>query len=285
MTSTGRILLSATDFLSSFGLEFPREDAELIVATVTKTGRTHLMTHPEQLLTPKEERDAWRWLEKRARHYPIQYMRGFQEFYGNEFLVSPSVLVPRPETELLIDVSLEQLERKDTGRILDVGTGSGCIAITLLLKLPSFSAVATDIMASALIIARANGRRHSCSDRLRLLHGDAAQPVLGERKKFDLIVSNPPYVAASEIDAVSPSVARFEPSVAVFAGASGLEVIEKLFEQASDLLTDRGALILELSRGQNDRASALGRTHGWVQTGLRKDLAGIERCAVFRRAQ
>jgi len=282
MTTIRQLLLAAVDHLSSSGLESPRHDAELILSIVTQTCRTYLITHPERKLTAEEEQLAWRWLEKRAQHYPIQYLRGFQEFYGHEFLVSPDVLVPRPETEFLIDVCLDLLDRRKTQRVLDIGTGSGCIAITLLLELPTLLAVATDVVQSALIIARANACRNACSDRLRLLLGDTTGPLLGDPGKFQLVVSNPPYVAFTERNAVSPSVARFEPAVAVFAGDSGLEIIEKLFEQVPPLLIDGGYLVLEIGYGQHMAVSALGGKYGWVETHVRRDLSNIERCAVFR---
>lgn len=284
MATIHQLLTSATSYLSSFGLESPREDAELIVATVTRTNRTYLMSHPEKRLSQADTVLAWRWLKKRASHYPIQYMRGFQEFYGHEFLVSPDVLVPRPETELLVDVSLELLrDREETGSVLDVGIGSGCIAISLLLEFPFLSALGTDVSETALAVARANARRNACADRLTLLHGDVVGPVLVSEEKFDLVVSNPPYVALHDRPTVATSVVQFEPSVAVFAGDSGLEVIERLFQEVPHVLEDNGHLVLELAYGQAPAVFALGRAHGWVRSNLRQDLSGISRCAVFRR--
>jgi release factor glutamine methyltransferase len=139
-------------------------------------------------------------------------------------------------------------------------------------------------MKSALVVARANARRNSCSDRLTLLNCDVAQAPLSGFEGFDLVVSNPPYIAFSERGKVSPAVIKFEPSEALFAGDSGLEVIEKVFRKASGLLADRGHLVLEFGEGQAASILKLGRDHGWVRTDLRKDLAGIDRCSVFRRA-
>ena len=283
MATIHQLLTSAADYLSSSGLESPREDAELIVATVTRTSRTYLMSHPEESLSSADTVLAWRWLKKRAGHYPIQYLRGQQEFYGYEFLVTPNVLVPRPETELLVDVSLEFLrDRKPPCTVLDIGTGSGCIAISLLSELPELAVVATDISESALAVARANACRNACGDRLRLMCGDVAGPILTHPDGFDLVVSNPPYVAERDRHLVSTSVAEFEPAGAVFAGKSGLEVIERLFEQVPAVLKSDGFLVLELACGRDPAISALGRAHRWVQVDLRRDLAGINRCAVFR---
>lgn len=282
MTTSREALTSASDYLSSVGLDFPSDDAALIVATVTGASRAQLISSPERRLDPEEELLLWRWLGKRARHFPIQYLRGFQEFYGYEFLVSSHVLVPRPETELLIEVGLELLGSKSPASVLDVGTGSGCIAATLLLELPTLSAVATDISESALKIAEANARRNKCSDRLLLLHGDTVEPLIGTSDQFDLVISNPPYVALHEKASVSTSVLRFEPTEAVFAGDTGLEIFERLFAQASPLLAPGGNLLLELGCGQGAAVKALGQTYGWELEEMHKDLAGIERCGVFR---
>jgi release factor glutamine methyltransferase len=283
MTTLAEGLLQATDYLFSAGLEFPRDDAELILATVTESSRTCLISHPEQALTSQQELVLWRWLEKRAEHYPIQYMRGCQEFYGREFLVSREVLVPRPETELLIDVSLSLLEGRRPLRILDIGTGSGCIAITLLLEKASLSAVATDIMPAALTVARANAARRNCGHRLTLLQGDVAQPLEDQRVKFDLIVSNPPYVALSEKESVAKAVAEYEPGVALYGGETGLDLFEKIFTQASRLLASNGHLVLELGPAQQAAVVDLGQAFGWIKHALRKDLVGMDRCLVFRQ--
>lgn len=281
MTTIREALTSASDYLSSFGLDFPSDDAALILATVTGASRTQLISSPERSMDLEEEVLLWRWLGMRAQHFPIQYMRGFQEFYGYEFLVSSSVLVPRPETELLIEVGLELLGSKSPASVLDVGTGSGCIAATLLLETPTLSAVATDIMDSALRIAGANARRNRCSDRLTLLQGDTVEPLIETSVQFDLVICNPPYVALADKDTVSPSALKFEPPEALFAGNAGLEMFEKLFEQVPGLLTDEGHLVLELGYGQSTAVKDLGQSHGWELCGLHKDLAGIERCAVF----
>jgi len=284
MTTIAQVLQSATDYLSSAGLESPRDDAEIIIATVTETSRTYLITHHRQDLDPRELLQIWRWLEKRSQHYPIQYMRGFQEFYGHEFLVSADVLIPRPETELLVEVSLELLKGRRQPSILDLGTGSGCIAISLLLEIPSLSAVATDVSPFALGIVQANSFRHNCVDRLRLLLCDVAEPLCGEQIKFDLVISNPPYVALTEKDTVSRSVIDFEPLVAIFGGHSGLEVIEKILKQSSGLVTESGNLVLELASGQRPAVLSLAQRYGWLETDSRRDLAGIDRCVVFRQA-
>jgi release factor glutamine methyltransferase len=284
MATIQQELTAAVQFLSSHDLDSPREDAEVILAAATHTDRTYLLTHPEYRLTEIEQILLWRWLGKRAHHYPVQYLRGFQEFFGREFLVSPDVLIPRPETELLVEVSMKLFGEKTAGRVLDIGTGSGCIAITLLQELPGITAVATDISEGALKIARANARRACCLQRIQLLQTDIAPPPSGWQRKFDLVVSNPPYVSISDKDLVSPSVLKFEPPAAVFAPGNGLDVFRRLFQQLPGLLVAGGHLVVELGAGQSSAVRDLGRAYGWRQTDLRLDLANLERCAIFQRA-
>src|SRR5438132_4287440 len=210
--------------------------------------RAYLYAHAERELTPDELSRYDEVLAQRARGIPAQYITGHQEFWGMDLIVSPAVLIPRPETEHVIERVLEWVGRAPSPakvRIIDVGTGSGCIALALAKELPQAEIHATDISPAALEVARANAARHQLEERVQfrctdLLRGSPAS-------SFDIVVSNPPYVGESEADQVQLEVRKFEPRNAVFAGPTGVEVIESLIPQAQAALRPDGWLVMEIS--------------------------------------
>jgi release factor glutamine methyltransferase len=229
-------------------------------------------------------------LRRRCDGVPVQYLTGTQEFWGLTLEVYPSVLIPRPETEHLIEVVLERLadRRNAPLRIADVGTGSGCIAVALAKELPMAQIAATDISATALEVARRNASRHRVSDTIHFvqtsllqayLSGDeAAQPV------FDLIVSNPPYVGRAQGLTLQREVVEHEPHEALFAGEHGLDVYPQLIAQAAKLLRPGGTLVLELGYGLAEQVAAMmAESPGWKGMGITKDLAGIPRVLAAER--
>ncbi|MGH9339070.1 MAG: peptide chain release factor N(5)-glutamine methyltransferase [Acidobacteriota bacterium] len=272
-----------TRYLQARGLENPRHDAELIIASILDRDRAFLFAHPEFQLSSSQEKLLNEWLLKRGENYPLQYLRGVQEFYSRNFFVSPAVLIPRPETEMLVEMTLELLKEmsEDPLFVLDVGTGSGCVAVTLACEESRSILTATDVSMDALQIAFLNARKQECLDRIELLIGDALDPLAGRGPYYHLIVSNPPYIKAASRD-VQPSVAKYEPAAALFAGASGLDVYDKIFQAAGQLLRSEGKLVLELGFDMSGPVRELGRGHGWGPLKIRKDLAGIDRCAVFQ---
>lgn len=273
-------------YLDERGLQAPRQDAELLVASILQRGRAFLYGHPEQKLLATQERLFHLWLTKRGAHYPIQYLRGKQEFYGRDFIVRPGVFIPRPETELLVEVGGALLQNKTEGplRAADVGTGSGCIAITLACDNPRVTVTATDTSAQALDLARQNAEVHQCCDRVSFFQGDALLPVVSRQNYFDLILSNPPYVSWQELHQVELSVKKYEPSEAVFAGESGHEVYKKLFRQGRAVLAPQGFMVLELGHASKVGVARLGLLEGWTLGQVRADLAGIDRCAIFQKS-
>lgn len=276
-------LEAASRYLQDKGLRSPARDAQLLLASLLHKDSTFLLTHPEHPLTEAEAKRLREWVQLRGEHYPIQYLRGTQEFYGRDFMVSPAVLIPRPETELLVEAGLDLLGPDPPPvPVLDVGTGSGAIAISLLCELPRLRAVGVDISSAALQICRLNALRHCCEDRLELLQGDTLEPVLHWPDRFSLIVSNPPYVSPKEGETVDPSVRRYEPPEAVFANKEGLAVYEKIFRHAPGLLAPGGTLLLELGFGKARAVQELAQHWGWNLVWVRRDLAGIERCAAFQ---
>ena len=263
----------------------PRLDAELKLGSILGRSRTYLLTHPEMRLGSGAAEQWGEWLRKRGAHYPIQYLLGTQEFYGRSFAVGPGVLIPRPETELLVEVCLELLDGMDRSnpRVLDVGTGSGAIAVTLAAERRRIRVAATDISRRALSVARQNAARYGCESRIEFLQGRGMTPAAGRGTAWDLVVSNPPYVAAGARSSVDRSVAAYEPAEAVFAGRDGMEMYETLLEGCSSLIEPPSPLVLEIGAGSKDRVCRLARRWGWRVGGVWRDLAGIDRCLLLVR--
>jgi release factor glutamine methyltransferase len=219
---------------------------------------------------------------RRASREPVAYLLGEREFYGRSFVVSPAVLIPRPETEGLVEAVLGLLATDNArpARVLDIGTGSGCLAITLALERPDVAVIATDVSRDALAIARANAARHGVDARVEFREtafaGDLVDAV-------DLIVTNPPYVAEHDRGALSPDVRDYEPSLALFGGDDGLDVIRALVPHAARALRRGGWLVMEIGQGQAAAIEDIVRHAGFDWHGTRNDLAGIPRVVVARR--
>ena len=275
--------------LEKAGVGSPRLNAEVLLMHAAGCDRTALLSHPERELTPGQSAAYEAWLMERAAGKPAQYITGHQEFWGLEFLVNPSVLIPRPETELLVESALEFAKagaRKLT--IADVGTGSGCIAVALAKELPDARIYALDNSPDALATARRNAERNLGSgglgSRINFLHSDLLKPASGEAlPTFDLIVSNPPYVSERDFPYVMVEVRKYEPPSAVFAGESGIEVYERLIPQAVSALRPGGRIILELGYDVRERVRSLLLPTHWTDIDWRKDLAGHIRAVVAKR--
>jgi len=258
-------------------------NAELLLMFTLGCDRAYLYGHPERELTDDEERRYWAALKQRAAGIPAQYITGHQEFWGMDFIVSPAVLIPRPETEHVVERVLELLgdwrgaqapsqHGPPKPRLIDVGTGSGCIALALAKELPQVEIHATDISPEALEVARANAARLNLQDRVMFHETDLLEGIAG---LFDVIVSNPPYVGLAEEDQVQLEVRKFEPRTAVFAGQSGLEIIERLVPQAHAALMPGGWLVMEMSGTIAETAKKL--VSGWCNVQVTPDLQGIAR--------
>lgn len=270
--------------------------AELLLMHVLRRDRAWIYTHPEDTLEPEAVDRYFDLVARRAAGEPTQYLTGKQEFWGLEFEVTPAVLIPRPETEHVVEVALERLGARGikinmtTGlpnpplRIADVGTGSGCIAVALAHELPRAEILATDISADALEVARRNASRHGVSDRVLFLQSDLLESV-NEADSFDLIVSNPPYVARSESRQLPREVRKHEPASALFGGPTGVEIYPHLVEQAAALLQSKGILVLELGYNSLERVRPLlyGQA-AWVNVSVTNDLAGIPRVIAAERS-
>ena len=271
--------------------------AELLLMHALGRDRTWLYTHPEAELDAPVAREYFALIARRAAGEPTQYLTGKQEFWGLEFEVTPAVLIPRPETEHVIEVALERLGARGikinmrTGepspplRIADVGTGSGCLAVALAHELPHAEIFATDISAAALEVALRNATRHRVASRIRFLEGDLLSPVPPSPGSFDLIVSNPPYVAQNDAATLAREVREHEPHTALFGGASGVEIYERLTKQAGESLRSGGVLVLELGYDSAQLVRAILVKQGnWVNVSVTNDLAGIPRVLAAERA-
>ena len=268
--------------------------AELLLMHTLGCDRTWLYTHPEEPLSAADEEKYFALVARRACGEPTQYLTGRQEFWGLDFEVTPAVLIPRPETEHVIEVALDRLGSRGikidmvTGapsprlRIADVGTGSGCLAMALALELPHAEIFATDISGPALEVARRNASRHGVADRVHFFECDLLQalstPGGDPSTGFDLIVSNPPYVARDEAGTLAREVRDHEPHSALFGGPTGIEIYSKLIEQAGSLLRARGILAVELGYNSADRVrTILDAQPRWQGIRVTNDLAGIPR--------
>jgi release factor glutamine methyltransferase len=274
-------LHSAITQLEAAAIDQPRISAEVLVFHVLGCDRAALYAHPERELAAAEQAQYDLLVARRAAGEPLQYLTGHQEFWRADFLVTPAVLIPRPETEHIIEVVLDLVHHFSLGprlKLIDVGTGSGAIAITLARELPQAEVHAVDLSPAALEVARANALRlHACvnfaqSDVLASIPLDAS---------FDFVVSNPPYVGLNESDKVQEVVKNYEPHMAVFAGDEGLDVIRRLIPQASAALRPGGWLLMEI--GYSMSAAVMALLTAWHNVHTVPDLAGIPRVIVARK--
>jgi release factor glutamine methyltransferase len=266
-------LLQGQQLLEQAGISAPRLNAEVLLAHAVGHDRAWLYAHSDE-----ELREVWwihygRYLHQRLQGQPTQQITGVQEFYGREFRVTPDVLIPRPETEHVIETALKLGARN----IVDIGTGSGAIAITLAVETGT-RVIGTDISVPALRVAASNGRRHDAA--VTWLACDLASALEGSR--FDLAISNPPYIGARDKDTLQREVRDYEPDIALYGGDDGLEIYRRLIPEAERLLTPGGWLVLEIGATLGDAVGAM--LNAWKEVELRKDLAGLPRVILARRA-
>jgi len=260
-------------------------NAELLLMFTLRCDRAYLFAHPEQKLSSEERSRYESALAERSRGVPAQYITGHQEFWGMDLIVSPAVLIPRPETEHVVETVLELIRAESREecqgrhlRVVDVGTGSGCIALALARELPKVEIHATDVSRIALEIARANAARFQLEQRVNFHETDLLDGLNGG---FDIVVSNPPYVGESEKDTVQLEVRKFEPRIAVFAGPNGTEVIKRLIPAARSALHPGGWLVMEISGTIVERVQAL--MNGWQEVETIPDLQSIPRVVRARK--
>ena len=261
--------------------ERARQDAEALLLGVLETNRAWLLAHMDEELDRGAEVRYMVLLMLRSEGQPIQYIAGQCEFYGLPIRVSPGVLIPRPETEHLVDQALLLAAGFLAPRIVDVGTGSGCIAIALAHHLPEAKITAIDLSSEALIRASESAALNRVLPRIQLLEGDLLAPVADER--FDIVVSNPPYVPEGDRESLSVEVREHEPALALFAGEDGLGVYRRLIPEAFAVLVPGGYLLMEIGYGQSEAVAALLGQAGFNQIEFVPDLQGIPRVACAQR--
>jgi release factor glutamine methyltransferase len=252
-----------------------QRDAELLLLHVINMSRAELLAHPEHELTERQSNHYQAAIARRGHQEPMQHILGRQEFYGRDFIVNRLVLIPRPETEHLIEAALAI--RPAPERVLDIGTGSGILAITLALELRNATVTATDISVAAVAVAQKNAQQLG-AEQIRFVPSDLFA-ALGE-ECFDCIVSNPPYVSTAEV--LEPQVRDYEPATALYAGEDGLAVYRQLIPDATEHLDPGGHLLLEIGHGQRDAVQALLAEHGYTEIRFVDDLQGIARVAIAK---
>ena len=268
--------------------------AELLLLHVAGRDRTWLYAHPEDELTAEQEERFLSLIARRAMGEPTQYLTGKQEFWGLEFEVTPDVLIPRPETEHVIEVALDRLALREirAGRkqtlsgyglhVADIGTGSGCIAVALAKDLPGTKFIATDISPAALSVARRNAERHNFADRIEFVCANVLEELAAETR-FDLIASNPPYIGRREGPTLQREVRDHEPEVALYGGEEGYELYAALVTQSAAHLIPGGIVVLELGHDSLPAVQPLFDTPEWTHVGVTNDLAGIPRVIAAER--
>jgi release factor glutamine methyltransferase len=273
MSKVSEALGAAVDGLRAAGVEDPRLDAEVLLATARGVDRARLVIEADAEVAPAAARLFGEMVRRRLRREPVAYIVGSKGFRRLELAVDRRVLIPRPETELLVEIALE----REPGSVLDVGTGSGAIALAVADELPGCEVTATDTSVDALTVARANAERLGLASRVRLLEG-----TLPAGESYDLVLANLPYVAASDWSSLQPEVTQWEPREALLAGADGLDAYRALLGECDRLLCRIGAqksiaLALEVGQGQSEAVAGLLREAGFSAIETRRDLAGIER--------
>jgi release factor glutamine methyltransferase len=256
-------------------------DAELLLLHILQIPRTTLIAHPGRELSATQRTAYEDSIARRLHHEPVQYITGQQEFYGLTLKVAPAVLIPRPETEHLVEAVLKLLPADQPLKIADIGTGSGAIAIALAIHLPQATITALDVSAEALAIATANAREHKVADRISFLQSDLLSALDRGAEAFDAIVSNPPYVAETDRDTLHPQVRDHEPATALFAGETGLDIYRRLIPQAHTALRPNGLLALEIGHDQQNAVAAL--LQKWHNLSFVNDLQRIPRVALAQR--
>ena len=278
MTTSRTMLEEARRALAVAGVENGRLDAEVLLARACGVSRAMLMSDAARL-NPDVIRKFRRTVARRAEREPLAYIIGHKEFFSLDFEVTPAVLIPRPETETLVEEALKFLTPRKPPRVLDIGTGSGAIAVAIAMNALDAHLVATDISESALEVARHNAMRHRCEDRIDFIDTDLFPP--GDAR-FDLIVSNPPYIADADLDALQPEIRLHEPRLALAAGADGLDFYRRIVAECRSRLNPDGALMVEIGAGQLNAVQALFRRAGFSNIDAVRDLARIDRVVAAR---
>ncbi len=282
-----QILNRAVEQFRSAGVDRPRTNAELLLGAVLDAKKIDLYLDRDRILTPEQMNRFNRYIQERMAGKPLQYIIGSTEFFGLELKVNQSVLIPRPETETLVEIIIDHLKDMLQPKIIDLGTGSGAIAVTLAKNLKGCSFLATDISPDALQVAKDNAKRHGVDERIDFLCGDLFEPLRDKNLEgmIDCVVSNPPYVSPGEFDNLPREIKDYEPIVALKTDEEGTLFHRRIIENSIGFLKQCGILVMEVGLGQADQVADLIRNRKeYEKTEIKRDLGGIERIVIARKA-
>jgi len=288
-TWTIKELLSVTtDYLKEKRIESPRLTAELLLAHQLNADRVNLYLNFEQPLTGKEISGYRSLIKRRLLREPLQYITGVQEFWSLDFMVDSRALIPRPESELLVELAVDKIKalalQRPPAKILDLGTGCGALAISLAREIKQTEILATDVSAESLKLARLNAERHGVSDCIEFRQGDLWTPLADNRRAFDIILSNPPYVASEEYDKLIPEIRDYEPRLALDGKKAGMYFIEKIIRRGLDFLKSGGWIMLEMAPDQTEKALGLmGKINGYEEKTRIKDYSSRYRVVMAQK--
>lgn len=280
-----RLLEWTKEYFESVGSDSARLDAEVLLAEALQCQRIELYTRYEEVPPPEKLKEFREWVKRRGAGEPVAYIVGHKEFYSLGFKVTHSVLIPRPETEHVVVEALEAAKEITTTpiRVIDVGTGSGCVAIAIAKHLPSSKIAATDISPDAIAVAKENAESHEVQDKVHFFTGDLLEALPAGSQPVHLIVSNPPYIGRVETDTVEDSVLKYEPELALFGGPSGTELIQRLVDQSVEMLLPGGRLIFENSESVFDACLDIIEKSPLKLVDAVKDFAGLRRVIVAEK--
>jgi release factor glutamine methyltransferase len=275
LTSIADALRAASEKLKASGISQASREAKSLLAFVLGKNQTFLIAYPEYELSADEEKRLFDFTDRRAGREPFQHIVGRQEFYGLDFAVTKDVLIPRPETELIVEAAIEILQSKADSKFCEVGIGSGCIAVSILHYVKTARATGLDISQKALKVAKKNAETHLVAERLELKISDVFSNLQNE--KFDLIVSNPPYISLEDVKTLQTEVRGFEPIMALTDGGNGFSIIETIVNDAPKFLEENGTLIMEIGFNQSKRVAEMFSPQIWNTVAILPDLQGIPR--------
>ncbi len=281
MNDIAAIIAAAAAELENAGIPDARREAASLFEYTLGRDRAFIIAHPEYVPNENEMQRFSTFVERRMNREPFHYITGTKEFYGLQFEVSPAVLIPRPETEMLVERGIEFLKARPEPRICEVGVGSGCITIALLKYLPSASAVGLELSDAAIEVARKNAVRHKVDGRFEIRRSDVFDGLIGG-EQFDLIVSNPPYIPANDITGLQLEVRDHEPANALTDGGDGLSIIRRILEEAAGLLRSGGHVLIEIGAGQKEKVAEIAAAGPWASFRFENDLQGISRVLIAR---
>lgn len=276
MANISQAIEKANEILKNNGIAEPIREAKSILSVVLEKDKSFIITHTEYELNLTEENQFWSFIKRRANREPFQHIVGKQEFWGLDFIVTPDVLIPRPETELIVEAAIAILQDLENPNFCEIGIGSGCISVSILHEVKNARAYGLDISEKALQIAERNAKENGVSDRLNLMISDVFG-VLDKNEQFDLIVSNPPYVPIDDLQNLQVEVKDFDPHIALTDGKDGFSIIRKIIEESPEFLKPGGFLILEIGFNQSAKVRQMFDLQIWQEVDFFSDLQGIPR--------